>query len=99
APPLVGDKAGALDTASLAATFVQQLYGDRADEVPREVFLPVLPEGADALRAWLAGLRGGPVDLRVPRRGEKRALLETVAANAPEACATHKPTRANDSQT
>ena len=66
----VVDKVEALDTASLAATFVQQLYGDRADEVPREVFLPVLPEGADGLRAWLAGLRGGPVDLRVPRRGE-----------------------------
>ena len=66
----VVDKVEALDTASLAATFVQQLYGDRADEVPREVFLPVLPEGADGLRAWLAGLRGGPVDFRVPRRGE-----------------------------
>ena len=50
----VVDKVEALDTASLAATFVQQLYGDRADEVPREVFLPVLPEGADGLRA-LAG--------------------------------------------
>src|SRR5918995_984868 len=48
----VVDKVEALDTASLAASFVQQLYGDRADEVPREVFLPVLPEGADAARAW-----------------------------------------------
>ena len=92
----VVDKVEALDTASLAATFVQQLYGDRADEVPREVFLPVLPEGADGLRAWLAGLRGGPVDFRVPRRGEKRALLETVAANAREAFATHKLKRASD---
>jgi excinuclease ABC subunit C len=92
----VVDKVEALDTAALAATFVQQLYGDRADEVPREVFLPVTPEGADALRAWLAGLRGGPVDFRVPRRGEKRALLETVAANAREAFATHKLKRASD---
>ena len=92
----VVDKVEALDTAALAATFVQQLYGDRGDEVPREVFLPVLPDGADALRAWLAGLRGGPVDFRVPRRGEKRALLETVAANAREAFATHKLKRASD---
>src|SRR5215203_5834505 len=92
----VVDKVEALDTAALAATFVQQLYGDRADEVPREVFLPVPPDGADALRAWLAGLRGGPVDFRVPRRGEKRALLETVAANAREAFATHKLKRASD---
>ena len=92
----VVDKVEALDTAALAATFAQQLYGDRADEVPREVFLPVQPEGADGLRAWLAGLRGGPVDFRVPRRGEKRALLETVAANAREAFATHKLKRASD---
>jgi excinuclease ABC subunit C len=92
----VVDKVEALDTEALAATFVQQLYGDRGDEVPREVFLPVTPEGADALRAWLAGLRGGPVDFRVPRRGEKRALLETVAANAREAFATHKLKRASD---
>ena len=92
----VVDKVEALDTAALAATFVQQLYGDRGDEVPREVLLPVLPDGADALRAWLAELRGGPVDFRVPRRGEKRALLETVAANAREAFATHKLKRASD---
>jgi excinuclease ABC subunit C len=92
----VVDKVEALDTSALAATFVQQLYGDRADEVPREIFLPVEPEGAEALREWLAGLRGRPVDFRVPRRGEKRALLETVAANAREAFATHKLKRASD---
>ena len=92
----VVDKVEALDTPALAATFVQQLYGDRADEVPREVFLPVLPEGTDALRAWLAEARGGPVDLRVPQRGEKRALLETVAQNARDAFASHKLRRASD---
>src|SRR5215218_2440143 len=92
----VVDKVEALDTPALAATFVQQLYGDRSDEVPREVFLPVEPEGADALRAWLAQLRGGPVDFRVPQRGEKRALLETVAANARDSFASHKLKRASD---
>jgi excinuclease ABC subunit C len=92
----VVDKVEALDTPALAATFVQQLYGERSDEVPREVLLPVEPEGADALRAWLAQLRGGPVDFRVPQRGEKRALLETVAANARDAFASHKLKRASD---
>jgi excinuclease ABC subunit C len=92
----VVDKVEALDTPALAATFVQQLYGDRADEVPREVLLPVEPDGAEALGAWLAGLRGGPVDFRVPRRGEKRALLETVAANARDSFASHKLKRASD---
>ncbi len=92
----VVDKVEALDTPALAATFVQQLYGDRTDEVPREVLLPVLPEGADALRTWLMEARGGPVDFRVPQRGEKRALLETVAQNARDAFANHKLKRASD---
>src|SRR6266498_678634 len=92
----VVDKVEELDTAALAATFVQQLYGERLDEVPREVLLPVLPEGADALRRWLSGVRGGPVDFRVPQRGEKRALLETVTANARDSFVTHKLKRASD---
>src|SRR6266508_3882098 len=90
------DQLEELDTAALAATFVQQLYGERLDEVPREVLLPVLPEGADALRRWLSGVRGGPVDFRVPQRGEKRALLETVTANARDSFVTHKLKRASD---
>src|SRR5512133_48274 len=94
---VVVDKVEALDTPALAATFVQQLYGDSLDgPPPRELYLPVVPEGADALRQWLAGLRGGPVDFRVPRRGEKRALLETVTANARDAFARHKLKRASD---
>jgi excinuclease ABC subunit C len=92
----VVDKVEALDSAALAATFVQQLYGERLDEVPREVLLPVMPEGAGALREWLSGLRGGRVDFRVPQRGEKRALLETVTANARDAFVTHKLKRASD---
>ena len=95
----VVDKVEALDRPQLAATFVQQLYGDRADEVPREILLPDLPEGAAALRAWLVGLRGGPVDFRVPQRGEKRALLETVAQNARDAFQSHKLKRAADFDT
>jgi excinuclease ABC subunit C len=92
----VVDKVEALDTRALAATFVQQLYAEQGDEVPREILLPVEPEGAEALAAWLAELRGGPVSFRVPRRGEKRALLETVAQNARDAFAGHKLKRASD---
>jgi excinuclease ABC subunit C len=45
---------------------------------------------------WLAERRGGPVSLRVPRRGDKKALLETVARNAGESLALHKTRRASD---
>src|SRR6266516_4130171 len=64
--------------------------------VPREVLVPVLPPAAAAVEEWLAACRGGPVTLRVPRRGDKRALLTTVARNAAESLALHKTRRASD---
>jgi excinuclease ABC subunit C len=64
--------------------------------VPREVIVPALPSAATALEEWLSDRRGGPVKLRVPQRGDKKALLETVARNAGEALALHKTKRASD---
>jgi excinuclease ABC subunit C len=64
--------------------------------VPREVLVPELPPDAEALEEWLGARRGGRVRLRVPRRGDKKALLETVARNAAESLALHKTRRASD---
>jgi excinuclease ABC subunit C len=64
--------------------------------VPREVLVPVLPPAAVAVEDWLAERRGGRVSLRVPQRGDKKALLETVARNAAESLALHKTRRASD---
>jgi excinuclease ABC subunit C len=64
--------------------------------VPREVLVPELPGDAETVSEWLSTRRGGPVALRVPRRGDKRDLLATVARNAGEALALHKTRRASD---
>jgi excinuclease ABC subunit C len=64
--------------------------------VPREVLVPALPPAAGAVEEWLAARRGGRVRLRVPQRGDKKALLETVARNAAESLALHKTRRASD---
>jgi len=64
--------------------------------VPREVLVPCLPPNAEELGIWLSGLRGSAVSLRVPRRGDKAALAETVHRNAQEALAQHKLKRAGD---
>jgi len=64
--------------------------------VPREVLIPVLPPAAPAVEEWLCRQRGSRVSLRVPRRGDKRALLETVARNAAESLTQHKMRRASD---
>jgi excinuclease ABC subunit C len=69
---------------------------DGGDDVPREVLVPALPPDADALSRWLCELRGTNVDLRVPQRGDKKALMETVERNAKQAFALHKTKRASD---
>jgi excinuclease ABC subunit C len=70
--------------------------GAAGGTVPREVLVPVLPPGAGAVEEWLAARRGSRVHLRVPRRGDKKALLDTVARNAAESLALHKTKRASD---
>jgi excinuclease ABC subunit C len=90
----------------LVEQFITQFYGDQAELggaaddatnlVPRQVLVPVLPANADELAAWLSGLRGSNVQLRVPTRGDKRALAETVHRNAQDALAQHKLKRAGD---
>ncbi|MGB7817968.1 MAG: excinuclease ABC subunit UvrC [Ornithinibacter sp.] len=84
-------------TPEVVEHLLQQVYGGEVgDGVPREVLVPVLPDDADALAEWLSSLRGSRVDLRVPRRGDKRTLMETVGRNATQSLARHKVTRAGD---
>ncbi|WP_410605704.1 excinuclease ABC subunit UvrC [Amycolatopsis sp. lyj-90] len=99
------DKAEEMDVKDLVDHFLTQFYGEeaeRADDpelgspVPREVLVPELPADAEALGEWLSGLRGSRVSLRVPQRGDKRALAETVTRNAGEAFTQHKLRRAGD---
>ncbi|NCT89782.1 excinuclease ABC subunit UvrC [Cellulomonas sp. APG4] len=66
------------------------------DAVPREVLVPVLPPDTDQVSAWLSAMRGARVSVRVPQRGDKRALAETVRRNAEHALALHRTRRAGD---
>ncbi len=93
----VADKVDDADTGGLVERFLLQLYdGEVADAIPREVLVPAMPEDAPALEQWLAGIRGGRVAIRVPQRGDKKALQETVARNALQALGLHKTKRASD---
>ena len=96
----VADKVDDADTGELVERFLTQLYDAEAgDGVPREVLVPALPDDAEALADWLSAQRGSRVALRVPQRGDKRALLETVARNAQQSLALHKTKRASDLST
>lgn len=90
----VVDKVDDASTGELVERFLLQMYGDAA--VPREILVPVEPPDSAALAEVLSERRGGRVELRVPRRGDKKALLETVERNAKESLAQHKMRRASD---
>lgn len=97
---------------ALVEQFLTQFYGEQAElgsagqwgaegdetanPVPREVLVPCLPANSEELANWLTELRGSRVSLRVARRGDKRALAETVQRNAQEALQQHKLKRAGD---
>jgi excinuclease ABC subunit C len=87
----------ATELSSVVEHLLQQVYGGESpDGVPREVLVPVLPPDPVHMGAWLSRLRGAQVDLRVPRRGDKRALMETVRRNAEQSLVRHKVARAGD---
>ncbi|WP_329102181.1 excinuclease ABC subunit UvrC [Micromonospora sp. NBC_01699] len=94
----VVEKVEDLTTGDLVHHFCTQVYGGEQGEsdVPRELLVPALPPDADALADWLSDKRGSRVSLRVPQRGDKRSLLETVGRNAGEALTRHKLRRSGD---
>ncbi len=94
---LVVDKVEDVETPALVARVLEQLYADAAPEdVPREVLVPTDPEEHALYEEFLSHVRGSKVRIRIPLRGEKRALLETVAHNATEAFTRHRLKRASD---
>ncbi|TDC88018.1 excinuclease ABC subunit UvrC [Actinomadura sp. 7K507] len=91
----VVDKVEDVTTSDLVEHFLIQIYSE-SESVPREVLVPALPPEEHAMTELLSEQRGGPVRVRVPQRGDKKSLLETVARNAHEALKQHKTRRASD---
>ncbi|OIJ89124.1 excinuclease ABC subunit UvrC [Streptomyces colonosanans] len=93
----VTDKVEDVTTGALVEHALQQLYGEETgDSVPKEVLVPALPDPIEPVQDWLTGRRGAGVSLRIPQRGDKKALMETVQRNAQQALALHKTKRASD---
>ncbi|UDY25103.1 excinuclease ABC subunit UvrC [Nocardioides sp. Kera G14] len=96
----VADRADEGETDKLVEDFVLQLYAgtdpDDRESIPREILVPTLPPDLEALEELLSEIRGARVGIRVPQRGDKRVLMETVARNAGQTLALHKTRRASD---
>jgi excinuclease ABC subunit C len=93
----VVDKVEDVTPEQLVGHVLEGLYYD-ADpaSVPKEVLVPDLPDDPELYREWLSGQRGSNVGIRVPQRGDKRALQAMVTQNAKEEFVRHRLKRASD---
>ena len=94
---LVVDKVEDVGRPELVGRLLEQLYGDlEGTDIPREILVPDAPDDPELYQEFLGLQRGSKVRVRVPQRGAKRQLMETVTQNAHEAMARHKLKRASD---
>jgi excinuclease ABC subunit C len=94
------DKVEDLSAGRLVDRVLEELYGDAPPlGVPRTVLVPVQPADAVTYTEWLSFVRGSQVQIRVPQRGDKRELAETVTHNAREEFTRSRLRRAADHNT
>ncbi len=91
------DKAEPLTRPELVGRVMERLYyDDNPIGMPKLVVVPELPDDPELYEAWLTEQRGSRVEIRIPQRGEKRSLHETVTQNAREEFRRHRMKRASD---
>jgi excinuclease ABC subunit C len=91
------DKVEELTPGHLIDRILESMYGDDPIlGVPKQVLVPYEAEELATYEEWLSMGRGSRVQVRVPQRGDKRSLLETVTRNAEGEFTRHRMKRASD---
>ena len=91
------DRVEDLNDEELVDRILEGVYSEEpAMGYPKQVFVPLPPSDPELYSAWLGELRGSAVSIRVPQRGDKRAMMETVTRNASESFTRHRLKRASD---
>jgi excinuclease ABC subunit C len=90
------DKVEDLTPEQLVGDIVEGLYDDPPQGIPKTVLVPTVTDDDELYEEWLGSLRGSKVAVRVPVRGDKRELQETVTRNAKEELVRHRLRRASD---
>ncbi len=76
------DQESALEGQDVFASLLFSIYGDGSISIPRKIYLNEEPENLSELQQWLTNVNGSKVEIKVPQRGDKAELLETVKRNA-----------------
>ncbi len=91
------DKVEDITQPDLIARIIEDLYHqENPIGMPKNVFVPSLPDRRGLYEQWLTKQRGSRVEIRVPMRGDKRALHETATRNAKETFTRHRLKRGTD---
>jgi len=91
------DKVEDVTPGELVGNVLEGLYGEPQPlGLPKTVLVPAEPDDTDLYERWLGSERGSAVRIRVPQRGAKRALQETVTRNAAEEFTRHRLRRSSD---
>jgi excinuclease ABC subunit C len=91
------DKVEELSPGGVVDRVLEEMYGDQPPlGIPNQVLVPVVPDDAETYAEWLRHLKGSIVQIRVPQRGDKKELQETVTVNAREEFVRHRMRRATD---
>ncbi len=94
------DKVEDVSPGGLVDRIMEEMYGDEPPlGIPKQVLVPVEAQDRETYEEWLTHLRGSRVQIRVPMRGDKRDLHETVTRNAKEEFTRHRLRRAADHNT
>lgn len=91
------DKVEELSPGRLIDRVLEALYGDQPPlGIPTQVLVPWEPEDSFTYAEWLKHMKGSAVSIRVPQRGDKKDLQQTVTHNAREEFTRHRMKRASD---
>ena len=91
------DKAENLPAGLLQSRILEKLYIE-ANPLgnPKAIFVETEPHNKEFYEAWLSGERGSKVQIRIPQKGTKKTLMETVRLNAEDAFKRHRLKRLGD---
>ena len=90
------DQEMALEGQDVFTSLLYSIYGNGSISIPRNIYLNSQPENLVELEQWLSGVSGSKVEIKVPQRGDKVELLETVKRNAQYSLIQYVSKRATD---
>jgi excinuclease ABC subunit C len=90
------DQEMALEGQDVFTSLLYSIYGSGSISIPRNIYLNAQPENLSELEQWLSGVSGSKVEIKVPQRGDKVELLDTVKRNAQYSLIQYVSKRATD---